>query len=147
MWRRYQVWTDVNGHTRLTLVTTIDPTLLVPDPSGPVVAALAAQSNADFLNDVEGTLNQNASPSPASATYQRVVDCAALTFTDAGGNLVRIQLVAPKSSIFLADQETVDITAIGGILAAVVGTVLTPAGGVVTAFVGGVRQPTTKENY
>jgi hypothetical protein len=141
------VWQDANGHTRLTLFNTVNPTLITPDPSASVVAALAAQSNAAFLNDVEGTLNVNASPSPVSATYQRVVDSAALTFTDAMGSLVRIQLPAPVSSIFLADQETVDITMIGGIVGAVVGTVVTPAGGVVTAYVSGVRQPTTKENY
>lgn len=147
MFRRYQVWQDVNGHTRLTLINTIDATLVLPDPSSGVAAALLAQSNADVLNNAQSTLTVNTTPLPTAATFQRVVDSAELTFTDGSGNLTRLQLPAPKASIFLADNETVDITAIGGIIAAVVGTVVTPAGGTVTSYVAGVRQPTTKENY
>lgn len=147
MWRRYQVWVDANGFTRLTLVNTVPASLVTPDPAAPVVAALAAKSNAAPLNDTEGTLNVVGSPAPTAGIFQVVSDCAALMFQDAAGNKTRLQLVAPQSGIFMADQETVDPTQIAAIIAAVVGTVMTAAGGVVTAYVGGTRQPTTKENY
>jgi hypothetical protein len=147
MWRSYQVWVDVLGRTRLTLVNTIDATLLVPDPAAPIRAALLAQSVADEANYLAGTLNVNGSPAPSTGAYQRVVDVAMLTFTDGTGDLTRIQLPAPNASVFLADGETVDITAIGGIIGAVVGAAITPGGGVVTAYVGGTRQPGVKEVY
>jgi len=147
VWRSYQVWVDTLGRTRLTLVNTIDPTLIVPDPAAGIRAALLAKSHADIANYLANTLQVTGSPSPSSGDYQRVVDAAMLTFTDGAGDLVRIQLVAPLSSIFLADQETVDVAQIGGIIAAVVGTAITPAGGTVTAYVGGTRQPAVKEVY
>jgi len=132
--RRYMVWVDANGFTRLTLVNGTSPL------SG-VQSALLAQSNADVLNAVEGTLNAF-TPAPPGGTYRTVGDAAILTFTDASGSLVDITLPAPLSSIFLADTVTVDSTAIAAIIAAVVGTVTTANGGVTTAFVGGLR--TTK---
>jgi hypothetical protein len=137
--RRYMTWIDANGFTRLTLVNG-NATL-----SG-VQTQLLAQSNADVLNMVESALTVFA-PAPPGGTYRTVGDAAILTFQDAGGNLTDITLPAPLSSIFLADQETVDITQIGGIIGAVVGTVVTPAGGNVTAFVAGVRVTKKGEAY
>lgn len=138
--RAYYTWIDTNGFTRLTLVNS------AAGAAG-VLAALLAQSNADILNSLDTTLAVNASPSPVAAQFQVVSDAAALTFQDAAGSLVVIQLPAPVSSIFLADTVTVNSAAIAAIKAAVIGTVVTAAGGVVTAYVGGSRRPTNRENY
>jgi len=133
------VWIDANGFTRLTLVNGTSPL------SG-VQSALLAKSNADVLNAVENTISLF-TPAPPGGTYRTVGDAAILTFQDAGGNLVDITLPAPDSSIFLADQETVDGSQIAAIIAAVVGTVDTASGGVVTAFVGGTRRTRKGESY
>ncbi len=132
------VWVDANGFTRLTLVNG-NATL-----SG-VETALIGSSNADVLNSTEAALTVNM-PAPAGGTYRTVGDVAILTFTD-GTDLVNVTLPAPQSTIFLADQETVDITQIGAIIAAVVGTVQTAAGGVVTAYVAGTREAKKGESY
>jgi len=133
------VWIDANGFTRLTLVNGTSPL------SG-VQSALLAKSNADVLNAVENTISLF-TPAPPGGTYRTVGDAAILTFQDAGGNLVDITLPAPDSSIFFADQETVDSSQITAIIAAVVGTVDTASGGVVTAFVGGTRRTRKGESY
>lgn len=138
--RRYTVWVDTNGFTRLTLLNS-------SAGASAVEAAILAQSNADVLNSADSTLTVNGSPSPVAATYQRVADSAGLLFQDAMGEQVIVQLPAPKAAIFLADQVTVDPTAIAVLIAAVVGTVLTGSGNPVTSYVGGTRRPTTRENY
>lgn len=132
------VWIDANGFTRLTLVNG-NASL-----SG-VQTQLVAASNADVLNSTEATLTVNP-PFPPGGTYRTVGDAALLTFTD-GTNLVNITLPAPLAAIFLADQETVDITQIGAIIAAVVGTVQTASGGVVTGYVAGLRSTKKGEAY
>lgn len=140
MFRRYVVWIDFNGRTRLTLINT------AAGAAG-VQAALLAQSNADVLNSEDGALTVNAAPAPAAAVYQNVGDSAALTFQDAGGTLTVLQLPAPKLGVFMADGETVNPAAIAAIITSVVGTVETSSGGLVTAYVGGVRRKTIREDY
>jgi hypothetical protein len=127
------VWQDANGFTRLTFVSG-------DSPLSNIETQLLIKSNAATLNSTEGTLTVNV-PSPFTNVYQTVGDAAVLTFTD-GTNLGTVTLPAPLSSIFLADQETVDITQIGAIIAAVVGTARTAGGGLITAYVAGIR--TTK---
>lgn len=140
MERRYTVWIDANGFTRLTLCNSLVG-------SSGVQGALLAQSNADVLNYLDTTLTVNGAPAPSASQFQRVSDAAGLTFQDASGNLVVLQLPAPVSSIFMADTVTVNPAAIAAIIAAVVGTVVTASGSLVTAYVGGTRRPTTRENY
>jgi hypothetical protein len=132
MIRRYMVWVDANGATRLTFIN-------ANAGLGSVQADLLALSQADMLNCVENTLTVY-TPAPPGGTFRSVGDVAILTFTDAGSNLVDITLPAPVSTIFLADEETVDATAIVTLIGDVVGTVQTAAGGVVTAYVSGTRQ-------
>ena len=132
MLRRYMVWIDASGATRLTFVN------LSASGTG-VQTQLMGDSNASVLNAVENTLTVY-TPLSTAAVYPSVADAAILTFQDAGGNLADITLPAPVSSIFLADQVTVDSTMIAAIIAAVVGTVVTASGGLVTAYVAGTRQ-------
>jgi hypothetical protein len=142
--RRYMVWVDANGFTRLTLLNGTG-SLIGPDLTT-VQTTLVASSNADVLNSVESGLTVNV-PFPPGGVFRTVGDAAILTFTDAGGSLVDITLPAPLASIFLADGLTVDITQIAAIIGAVVGTVVTPAGGTVTAYVAGLRQTKKGESY
>lgn len=136
--RRYQVWIDANGATTLTLANgSASLTTLIGD--------IKAQSNADVLNDVENTLFVNGAPAPGVATYQSVRDSAKLVFTTAAGNVVTLTVPAPKSSFFLADQETVDPTAAATIIAAALLVLTDEAGNAVTAFQGGFRQPTRRD--
>lgn len=134
------VFVDANGHTRLTLVNS------TAGAAG-VQAALLAVSNADILNSEDAALTVNGAPAGVAAVYQDVSDSAALYFQDAAGNLTTVQLVAPQAGIFMADGETVNPAAIAALIAAVVGTVITPAGGLVTAYVGGARRKTQREDY
>lgn len=138
--RRYIVWVDFNGRTRLTLIDSAAG-------AAAVQAALLAQSNADVLNSEDAALTINAAPAPVAAVYQGVGDAAALIFADAAGAQVTLQLPAPKAAIFMADQETVSAPAIAGVTAAVIGTVLTPAGGLVTAYLAGMRRKAQREDY
>lgn len=139
MTRRYMVWIDVNGFTRLSYVN--------QTASGTTVQTqLVALSNADVLSSVDNTFVTGA-VSPPGATFQNVADVAILTYTTAGGNLVDITLPAPLASIFLADQVTVDVTKITALNTAVIGTVTDAGGNVVTAYVGGTRQRQRKDLY
>jgi hypothetical protein len=125
------VWADINGRTRLSYVNT-------NGGGAAIQTALEAKSNAQVQNSVDATATVVV-PAPTAATYQSVADVAVLVFVDASNYQTEIVLPAPQASIFLADGETVDITQIGTIIAAVVGTAETSTGGLVTAFLGGYR--------
>lgn len=105
-----------------------------------VQAALLAVSNADYVREFEGTSVANGSPSPIAAPFETVMDQAFLWFVTAAGTLVQVTVVAPQSSIFMADGMTVDPTSVAGVVAAVVGTVTDQNGNVTTAFTAGLRQ-------
>lgn len=135
---RSMVWVDANGNTRQTL-------LRGNASLGSVSVALLAHSYADWLLCFEGPTVQNMSPAPTTGAYQNVGDYAVLVYTDGSGNNVYVTLPAPQSSIFLADQFTVDDTQIATIDAAVIGTVLSGAGSPVTAFVAGFRRAKLRE--
>lgn len=137
--RRYVVWVDANGYTRLALLNG-------NAGLGAVQAALAAQSNAAPLNCVESALTVY-TPAPPGGVYRTVGDAAILTYQDAGGDLVDITLPAPLASVFLADGQTVDSAAIAAVSAAVIGTVVTGAGNPVTAYVAGTRRTKKMEGY
>jgi len=97
-------------------------------------------SNADIALDSEAQLFANPSPSPVNATYPSVSDYARLLFQTTAGTLVQVTIPAPQSSMFLADQFTVDSASVAGLLAALilVGTDL--AGNAITSYVGGTRE-------
>lgn len=72
---------------------------------------LLALSNSDVQQFWSGTLVVNGSPTPVAAALQSVTQRVTFVFTTtAPGVLVELTLVAPKSSIFLADGRTVDLT-------------------------------------
>lgn len=128
-----RIWVDANGSTRLQTVQTA-----VTDAS--IVTAAQALSNADWLQGWEGPYTVQI-PAPAVAVYQSVFDAALLTFVTAFGNYVTYMLFAPKSLVFMADQETVDPTASAVLIAACIGALVDASGNAVTAYVSGVRVP------
>jgi hypothetical protein len=125
-------WIDAAGGSRTTAIT----------GNASVVAvqlALQNESNGDYATESEAQLFANATPAPVVATYQDVADEADLWYTTSGGTIVQITLPAPKASVFLADQETVDATQVAGITATAIGVVVDPGGNAVVAFLGGRR--------
>jgi len=138
--RMYVVWIDVNGFTRLTLINT-------SSGANSILGYMLAASNADWLNVNETGFTVNSTPVPTSSQYQSVGDCAALLFNSSSGDKTYLQLPAPKQSIFMADQQTVDPSQITSLVAACVGNLVTASGDLTTAFVGGIRRPTTREWY
>ena len=90
----------------------------------------------------------------ASATYLDVADKAVFVFQDAQGGLHKYQVPCPKSSIFQADQETIDFTVaavklfvadvtattFSGTAPTTVNGVVTRNGVKITASVGGYRR-------
>ncbi len=125
------VWIDAQGRSRLTTpqanaaLTTIQADIL-------------AVSNAKVAYYWEGA-RTNVGGSPASAQYVSVTDAAVLVFNDAACNEVRLTVPAPLASIFMADEQTVDPTAVSTLIAACLGVLQTGAGGVVTAYIAGYR--------
>jgi hypothetical protein len=103
-----------------------------------IQSEVLAVSNADWFNEWEGTLNINTSPSTVVAEYQSVRQRATLTFLCADGTSARVDIVAPKLAIFLADGVTVDSTMITSLITACVGTLLSATLSPATAFLSGV---------
>lgn len=110
-----------------------------------IQAAMLGVMNADWFNEWEGTLNINLAPSPVVAPYQSVSQQAALVFLCADGTTARLNLLAPKLGIFLADGITVDSTMIGGLIAACVGNLLSATLSPATSFLSGIllKRPST----
>jgi hypothetical protein len=82
----------------------------------------------------------------ASAVYENVEDKAKFVFQDVVGRLMRFEVPAPKTAIFLSDGETVNPA--NGLAAAFITAVTTSSGtanmvnksaGVVNDYVGGLR--------
>lgn len=97
-----------------------------------------ALSNADWVNDWEGDLNINGAPAPVVAQYQSVSQQATLVFLCADGTSARIDIPAPKLSIFLSDGVTVDATAITTLIADAVGELLSPSLSPAVSFQSGI---------
>lgn len=125
------VWADAGGRTRTTQIITAAG-------SAAVLAALKAQSNADWMQQWEGDLLAQV-PAPVAAPYQDASDAAVLYFQTAAGATVKVTLPAPVAAIFLADGESVDPAAIAAIIAAVIADCVTADGTAITAYVGGLR--------
>lgn len=132
------IWVDVNGRTRATYVRTAAG-------ASTIVADMVALSHADVQRSWEGNVVVNGSPAPSTGDYQNVADYATLVFATAAPSLVYLTLVAPLSTIFLADQETVDPVAIATLITDVTGSLEDGAGNVVTAYVGGFRRRSGRE--
>jgi hypothetical protein len=102
-----------------------------------VHTAAAALSNATVTDSEEAA----AAPVAGTAgTYNDVEDRAIIVFQTPGGAIHRYAIMAPKSTIFLADQETVDFS--GGVAAfvtAVLANVTNADGDNLASAVGGYR--------
>ncbi len=129
---RRLTWIDVNGSNRTTQVLG-NATLATVD------TAIHTLTNADDVLESEAQLFANMAPTPVNALYNAVQDEADLWFLTTASTIVQITVVAPISSLFMADQETVDPTSVAGLLATAIGLVVDPAGNAVVSFVGGRR--------
>jgi len=130
---RSVVWVDAGAGSTITRINSLAG-------SAGIEADLLAVSNADIQQNWFGTLAVNGSPTPTAAPVQSVTARVTLVFTTtAAGVLLTLSLPAPKASIFLADQRTVDLTnaAIVTLAAACVGNLCTIAGDAATALIAG----------
>lgn len=134
--RQAVVWIDAAGRTRQTI-------FVVNDPSACIRTTLLGHSNADVLDWFQGDDNFNTSPAPLGLTYPKVTDYAALVFADGSGNQAGLTLPAPDSSIFMADQVSVDPSAIADIISAATTFLVNSAGNTVTTYLSGVRKGQT----
>lgn len=132
------IWIDAFGRTRATYVNT-------GLGSADIQADLKALSLADQIYFWEGDFDVNPSPAPTTGTYQSVADYAVLIFATAGGDLIYLTLVAPSSSVFLADQETVDPTAIAVLIGDCIGNLQNRNGDAAASYVGGFRRQSGRE--
>lgn len=125
------VWADVNGGSRLT-------TPRANASLSTIQTAMLAKSNASVLYEWEGA--QSASTGTAAAsTYQNVQDAAVLVFQAPSCAQVKLLLPAPKSSIFFADQETVDPAQVATLIGDCLGVLCTLAGEAVSEYIAGYR--------
>lgn len=134
--RQAVVWVDAGGRTRQTV-------FVVNGSGSDLRAKLLGHSNADVQDWFEGTDNFNSSPSPVLMPFPDVIDSAKLVFADGSGNEASLTLPAPISSIFLADETTVDASAIADVITSATTYLVNSAGNTVTTFVGGFRTTST----
>lgn len=125
------LWVDSGGLTTITLI------LANPSAAG-IQGALLGKSNADYLDEWEGPLNINGSPSVHNLAYPSVTQSAVLSFLCGDGSIAKVSLPAPQLSIFLADGQTVDATQITGIIGACTGNLVSNTGSAATSFLGGI---------
>jgi len=105
-----------------------------------VEAQMLLLSNADIALDSEAQIFSNPAPTPTNATYPNVGDFAKLLFQTSAATLVQVTIPAPQSSMFLADQFTVDPASVAGLLAALVLVGTDLSGNPITTYVGGTRE-------
>lgn len=129
---RSVLWTDVSGLQTITLVRTNAGATALQ-------AAMLAVSNADYLQWWESAITANGAPAPVAATYQSVTDRAVLTFVCADNTQAVLQVIAPQSAIFMADQQTVNPVAIAALIAAAIGSLVSTTGSLATTYVAGTR--------
>jgi hypothetical protein len=101
--------------------------------------ALEGISNASIVQSW-GSSPTIIAPSSTAATFLAVDDWVPLTYQAADGSQAVLTLLAPQLGIFLADQVTVDPTAIAVLNGFVIGHLLTGTGQLVTTYQGGVRR-------
>jgi hypothetical protein len=128
------IYIDVNGRKTIHRIRTSTNALLI-------LPQILAQSNADRDVFWEAAENSNATPAPVAATYQPANTAALLTFICADNTLARVRVPAPKLTLFLADQQTVDPASAAAIVATCIGVLVSSSGSLATAFAGGVLEP------
>lgn len=129
------VWSDANGVSRQTVVTT------TTGASG-IWTAVQAASQAQIDTEWESALGPQVGAS-ATGSYQSVRVSAQLMFQTGSGSILRLTIPAPSAGIFLADKQTVDPanTLVAAIVTACLGTLSDAAGNTAVAFLGGTLQP------
>lgn len=123
------IWQDAQGERCLHVITTAAGV-------GAIESALTAQSNADVIECWEG-LDETYTIVPSTSAYPTVRVVAVLMFVDGTGSSGKLYLPAPDAAVFMPDGDTVDPSAVAGIITAAIGSLLSGAGNPVTAFVGG----------
>lgn len=135
---RSVVWVDANGKNTITRIRT-------GTGAGPLQSAILAASNADFVTFWESAETTNGAPTPTAATYQPAQPYAQLSYLCADNTIATVLIPAPRLSIFLADQETVNpaspsIVALNG-AAIAVGGLVGASGSPAVSFLGGKILP------
>ena len=128
------IWQDAAGRTRQTIVTADTNT-----SASLIDGALEGISNASIVQSW-GSAPTVIAPSSTAATFLAVDEWVPLTYQASDGSQAVLTLVAPQLSIFLADQVTVDPTAIAVLNTFVIGHLLTGTGLAVATYQGGVRR-------
>lgn len=128
-------WVDAQGQRVLHVIN------FTGSGFGSIIAALENHSSAVVNENWGGAVGCNPNL-PTTTDYTTVRITAVLIFADATGSTAKLYVPAPNTSIFLADGDTVDPTAIPDIISAAIGTLLSGAGNPVTTFVGGIIQRT-----
>ena len=127
---RSVLWVDVGGRSTITLIRT-------STGGNSIEGDIVALMNGDWFNEWEGTLNVNGSVSVVNAQYPTIQSQATCTFICADGTVARVDIPAPKLSIFLADGVTVDSTKIATLIADCIGNLLSSSGSPAVSFAAG----------
>lgn len=130
--RQYRHWIDADGRIALLRYTGVGAL-------NALIAQIDVWTNADYYDYVENTLIQNVAPAPNTAVYRSVLDQAELLFTCADGTTASFRIPAPLSGMFLADNLTVDPSAIPLLRAAAIGLLCSATGSPATAYQSGYR--------
>jgi hypothetical protein len=104
----------------------------------PIVAAVAALSNATVRAEVDAAVAQVAG---TAAALEDVEDKGTIVFQTSAGSLHRYSIAAPKIVMFQADEETVDfgLAAVGAFVTAMLNGAVSRDGLGFTSAVGGYR--------
>lgn len=125
------LWVDAGGGSTITLIRSVTS-------GASILSNLLLASNADFLNQWEGFVTVNPSPSPTAAPNQSVLTQASLVFRCADNSQVTLILPAPAAGAFLADGVTIDPTMIASIITAAIGQLVSQSGSPATAYLSGL---------
>lgn len=124
------IWTDVGGNTTITLIRTVSG-------GATIQSNIQLVSNADFVNEWEGGLNVNPTPSPTNAQYPGVGTQATLIFACADGSSARLDIPSPMIGMFLPDGVTVDPSTIPSLIASCIGVLASTSLSHATAYQSG----------
>lgn len=132
-------WLDVNGNfIRTPNYVGTTATL------GAYLTALQGASNAGIQIVTHGAPAFPSNPA-VDAQYPSALDTAVLNFHSAAPATVILTIPAPKSALFLGDNETVDPTDPTGVIAAAQVCLSDIFGGLAIVYVSGVRAQRRKD--
>lgn len=133
MYRRYDIWYDYYGRTRLISNN------YSAAPFGNLDAAIMAASNAGILQSVGSDVLFVGGP-VINAQFISVTDWASCVVVDSLGNQSSIIIPAPQTGIFMADGITVGPTTLAAIYAAAIADgYVNSLGNSPTAVISGLR--------